>query len=74
MLTCQSLRGAVLGSGALLIAAWMAELLAASGLLPGVLTGYIGFVLLLVSASGLGLTFLLSLLPTNAERLVRCEH
>lgn len=74
MLTCSSLRGAVVTSGLLLVAAWMVEALATSGLFPVVSTSYLGFVLLLAAAAVFGGTFLLSLLPGNAARLAGCEH
>ena len=74
MLTCKNLRGAVMTSGLLLIAAWIVEMLAVSTVLPTVTTAYAGFILLLVAAGVLVGTFLLSLLPVNAHRLNGCEH
>ena len=74
MLTCNSLRGAILTSGVLLVAAWAVEALAKSGLLPTVATSYLGFGLMLAAAAVLGVTFLRSLLPANAHRLAGCEH
>ena len=74
MLTCGSLRGAILTSGLLLVAAWVVEGLATSGIFPSVTTGYFGLVLMLLAAAILGVTFLLSLLPVNARRLNGCEH
>ncbi len=74
MLTCKNLRGAVLTSGLLLIAAWIVEMLATSAILPTVTTAYVGFLLLLVAAGILIVAFLLSLLPVNAHRLSGCEH
>jgi hypothetical protein len=74
MLTCRSLRGAVVTSGSLLVAAWVVEMLATRGLAPTVTSSYLGFGLLLAAAAVLGVTFLRSLLPKNATRLARCEH
>lgn len=74
MLTCRSLRGAILTSGLLLVAAWIVEALAASGMLPAVTTSYFSLALVLLAAALLGVTFLLSLLPANARRLAGCEH
>lgn len=74
MLTCRSLRRAILTSGLLLVAAWIVEALAASGILPAVTTSYLGFLLLIAAAAVLAGAFLLSLLPANAQRLAGCEH
>ena len=74
MLTCRSLRGAILTSGLLLSAAWAVQYLAGSHLAPPVTTGYLAFLLLLAAALLLGVTFLRSLLPGNARRLTNCEH
>jgi len=74
MLTCRSLRGAILTSGLMLVAAWVIEAFAAGGLLPLVTASYFAFLLLLVAALVLGGTFLLSLLPSVAQRLAGCEH
>jgi len=68
------LRGAVLTSGLLLIAAWIVEVSATSALFPTVPTAYAGFLLLLASAGLLGVTVVRSLLPSNARRLNHCEH
>jgi hypothetical protein len=74
MLTCRTLRGAVLTSAILLVVAWAAELTAQYGWLPTVTTGYLGLVLILAAVAVLGGTFLLSLLPGIARRLDECEH
>jgi hypothetical protein len=74
MLTCSSLRGAILTSGLLLVAAWVVEALASSGLFPAVSTGYLSLALMLLAAAIFSVTFLLSLLPANARRLASCEH
>lgn len=73
MLTCRTLRGAVLTSGVLLLTAWLAELLAHLGVLPGI-SVYFGLILLLAAIGLLGVTLLLSLLPANTARLSGCEH
>ena len=74
MLNCKNLRGAVLTSGLLLIAAWIVEVIAISTSVPTVATAYAGFLLLLAAVVVLIGTFLLSLLPVNAHRLGGCEH
>ena len=74
MLNCKNLRGAVLTSGLLLIAAWIVEAFAHAPLLPSITAAYTGFVLLLAAVAVLAGTFLLSLLPANARRLRHCEH
>jgi hypothetical protein len=74
MLTCKNLRGAVLTSGLLLIAAWIVEMFATSALFPTVPTAYAGFLLIVAAVAVLVGTFMLSLLPANARRLSGCEH
>ncbi len=74
MLTCRSLRGAVLTSGLLLAAALIIEALATHSLLPPVTAGYIGLLLLFAAVAVLGITVLLSLLPVNTAKLNRCNH
>lgn len=74
MLTCRSLRSAVLTSGLLLIAALTMEALAAGGVMPPVTTAYLGLFLLFSSIIVLAVTVLRSLLPTNAVRLNECNH
>ena len=74
MLTCRTLRGAILTSGFLMLAGWLAELLGSARALPIVVTAYLGLILVLAAAGFLGLTFFLSLLPANARRLAACEH
>ncbi len=74
MLTCRSLRGAVLTSSLMLAAALILEALATFGLLHPVTTSYMGLLLLFAALAVLGLTMLRSLLPINAARLDSCNH
>lgn len=74
MLTCSTLRGAVLISAMLLIAGWVTGLVSGIGLVPTEMAAYPSLFLMLGAAAVLGLTFLLALLPFNARRLATCEH
>jgi hypothetical protein len=74
MLTCSSLRGAVLSSGLLLILGLLVEVIAVNGWLSSVFASYAGLFLLLGGCGLLLVTFLLSLVPANARRLAACEH
>ena len=74
MLTCRSLRGAVIFSTLMLVFSLVTGVSAVSDWLPRVFVGYLGFLMLLGAAGILGVTFLLSLIPANARRLSGCEH
>jgi hypothetical protein len=74
MLTCRSLRGTVLTSGLLLIAAWTLEFLAQHTSFAPVSISYIAFLLLIAAPVLLIATVLRSLLPANAARLNECNH
>ncbi len=74
MLTCRSLRGAVLTSGLLLIAAWTLELLAQNTNFAPVTTNILALILLFAAPIVLLVTVVRSLLPANAIRLNECNH
>lgn len=74
MLTCRTLRGAVLTSASLLFGAWLLSLLLGWPRLSPVLLGYLDLLLLFAAAGVLVLTLAFSLLPSNRARLSRCGH
>lgn len=74
MLTCGTLRGAILTSAIFLLAAWAVSGLASIGFLNPVAASYMGFILIVCSAFVFIVTFVLSLLPSSARRLSECEH
>lgn len=74
MLNCSTLRGAILTSGVLLIAAFVVEILAQTPLFPSVVTGYLGLLLLFAAVGVLGAAFVIGLLPGANHRFGGCEH
>ena len=73
MLTCKRMRNAVILSALLLAAGILLETLAHTVLLA-VPTSHLALLLVLFAAAVLAMTFLASLLPSNAKRLRECQH
>lgn len=73
MLTCRSLRAAVILSAALLFSGVLLGLIVLAQLLPAPVA-QLSLLLVLGGAAVLGVTFLVSLIPGVAHRLEGCQH
>lgn len=73
MLTCRTLRHAVITSGLLLVLGWLFELVAVQ-ITSSVYLSYLGLAVVFTAVSILALTFFFALMPVNARRLSHCAH